>query len=159
MRKILTALLLLNFLNLAKAQDTISVMSYNILNFPLTSSTKVDSLKYIVQYKQPDIFMVTELTSLYGSNLIMSNALNVGGVNYYSAAQFIDGPDTDNNLYYNNTKFGLKTQGQISTDLRDISEYILYFKSPDLGTNPDTIFIYCYMVHLKASSGVTNENK
>ncbi len=141
------------------AQDTISVMAYNILNFPLTSSAKVDTLKYIVQYKNPDIFMVTELTSLYGSNLILNNALNVNGVNYYAAAQFIDGPDTDNNLYYNSNKFGLKFQEQISTDLRDISEYVLYYKSADLGTNPDTIFIYCYMVHLKASSGVTNENK
>ncbi|HCQ28768.1 MAG TPA: hypothetical protein DIU39_00680 [Flavobacteriales bacterium] len=159
MRKLFSALLFLGFFQFTQAQDTISIMNYNILNFPLTSSTKADTLKYIVQYKQPDILMVTELTSLYGSNLIMSNALNVDGVNYYAAANFIDGPDTDNNLYYNSNKFGLKSQEQIATDLRDISEYVLYYKSADLGVNADTIFLYCYMVHLKASSGTTNEQK
>ncbi len=159
MKRIVTFIFLIFITFNAITQDTVSVMCYNILNFPLTSSSKVDSLKYIVQYKNPDIFMVTELTSLYGSNLILNNALNVNGVNYYSAAQFIDGPDTDNNLYYNSNKFGLKFQEQIATGLRDISEYVLYYKSPDLGTNPDTIFVYCYMVHLKASSGATNETK
>ena len=135
-----------------RAQDTISVLSYNILNYPLSNSTKADTLKAIIKYTQPDIFMITELTSATGVSLILNNALNVDGITHYQAATYINGPDTDNMLFYNSTKFGLKSQYEIPTVLRNISEYVLYYKSPNLATTLDTTFVHCYMAHLKASN-------
>lgn len=134
-----------------QAQDTITVMSYNILNYPLSNSTKADTLKAIIKHTKPDIFLITELTSSTGVSLILNNALNVDGITYYQAASYMDGPDTDNMIFYNNQKFGLKSQHEIPTVLRNISEYVLYYKSPNLATTFDTTFVHCYMAHLKAS--------
>lgn len=134
------------------AQDTITVMSYNILNYPLSNSTKADTLKAIIKHTQPDIFLITELTSSTGVSLILNNALNVDGITYYQSASYINGPDTDNMIFYNSQKFGLKSRYEIPTVLRNISEYVLYYKSPNLATTFDTTFVHCYMAHLKASN-------
>lgn len=151
----LTVVVTLNFELLSfncSAQDTISVMSYNILNYPLSNSTKADTLKTIIKHSQPDIFMITELTSSTGVSLILNNALNVDGITHYSSATYVNGPDTDNMLFYNSQKFGLKSQNEIPTVLRNISEYVLYYKSPNLSSTLDTTFVHCYMAHLKASN-------
>ena len=50
----------------------------------------------------------------------------------------------------------LYSQQQIPTQLRDISEYVLYYKN-QLGILNDTNFIYIYSIHLKAGSSSTNE--
>ena len=135
-----------------QAQDTITMMSYNILNYPLSNSTKADTLKAIIKHTQPDIFLITELTSSTGVSLILNNALNVDGITYYQAGSYFNGPDTDNMIFYNSQKFGLKSQYEIPTVLRNISEYVLYYKSPNLATTLDTTFVHCYMAHLKASN-------
>lgn len=127
-------------------------MYYNILNFPETTSDRVDTLKKIIQYTRPDVLVVSELQTLFGANLILANALNTGGVSNYSKALFYDGPDTDNMIFYNNQKLGLAKQYQIVTQLRDISEYKMYYKSQDLSQTNDTTFIWFYSAHLKAGS-------
>lgn len=141
------------------SQDTLNVMFYNVLNYPQVNPTKADTLKPIVQLVKPDIFMITELTSLSGANLILSDALNVNGITHYQRANYIDGPDTDNMLYYNSNKLALKSQFEITTVLRNISEYVLYYNAQTLSPGDDTIFIYCYIAHLKASQGISNEQQ
>lgn len=141
------------------SQDTLTVMSYNILNYPDVNPTKADTLKPIIKLVKPDIFMITELTSFSGANLILNDALNVDGVTSYQRATYFNGPDTDNMLYYNSTKLALKSQFEIPTTLRNISEYVLYYKSPGLAPGDDTIFLHCYMAHLKASQGAANEQQ
>jgi hypothetical protein len=135
-----------------QAQDTITVMSYNILNYPLSNATKADTLKPIIKHTKPDIFLITELVSSAGATTILNDALNVDGITYYQKAVFQNGPDTDNMIFYNSQKFGLKSQYEIPTVLRNISEYVLYYKSPNLATTLDTTFVHCYMAHLKASN-------
>lgn len=141
------------------AQDTLTVMAYNILNYPASNASKADTLKPIIKHVQPDIFLITELTSFSGINLILNDALNVDGINYYQNATYTDGPDTDNMLFYNSNKLELYSQHEITTVLRNISEYVLFYKSPGLGPGDDTIFIHCYMAHLKASQGWSNEQQ
>ena len=141
------------------AQDTLKVTYYNLLNFPSQQQDRVDTLKKILDFIKPDIFLVNELTSFNGAMLIKNNALNFNGFNTYQSALFYDGPDTDNLLYYNNSKFGLYSQNQINTTLRDISEYILYYKDPNLGTSNDTTFINFYSLHLKAGNSSTSEER
>lgn len=141
------------------AQDTLTVMAYNILNYPASNFSKADTLKPIIKHVQPDIFLITELTSFSGINLILNDALNVDGVTHYQNATYFDGPDTDNMLFYNSNKLELYSQYEIPTSLRNISEYVLFYKSPGLGPGDDTIFIHCYMAHLKASQGWSNEQQ
>ncbi|MBK6525914.1 MAG: T9SS type A sorting domain-containing protein [Crocinitomicaceae bacterium] len=154
-----TILFLLLFTIQANAQltDTLKVMSYNLLNFPNVNPNRIDTLKGILDYVKPDILMVCELTSAAGGDDILFNALNVGGVTSYESAAFSNGPDTDNLLYYNSDKLALKEQNVITTALRDINEYVLYYKSIDIATTTDTTFFYIYVCHLKASSGFEAE--
>ena len=158
MKKILFALLLL-ITSFAKSQDTLTVLSYNILKYPISNPTKADTLKPIIQYVQPDIFMINELTSAAGATTILNDALNVDGVTFYQKATYFNGPDTDNMLFYNSDKLVLYSQFEISTTLRNISEYVLYYDAPGMTTASDTVFIYCYIAHLKASTGSANEQQ
>jgi len=142
-----------------KSQDTLTVLSYNILNYPISNPSKADTLKPIIQHVQPDIFLITELTSSAGVTTILNDALNVDGVTHYQKATYVNGPDTDNMLFYNADKLVLYSQHEIPTVLRNISEYVLYYNAPGMTATSDTVFIYCYMAHLKASTGAANEQQ
>jgi len=142
--------------NTGNTQETLKVMYYNLLNFPSTSPERADTLKKIVQHVLPDMFLVNELDNQFGATLILSNALNQNGITHYQQALFVDGPDTDNMLFYNSDKLGLISQHEIETSLRDINEYVLYYKAPDLATTMDTAYFYMYSCHLKASSSDPN---
>ena len=138
------------------AQDSLKITYYNLLNFPSSQQDRVDTLKKILDFIQPDIFVVNELTSFNGGALIKNNVLNSGSSNDFQSALYFNGPDTDNLLFYDQNKFELYSQQQIPTHLRDISEYVLYYKN-QLGILNDTSFIYIYSIHLKAGSSSTNE--
>ena len=100
-------ILLLICSTLTMAQDTLSVMYYNLLNFPNAKANREDTLRKIVQYAQPDLFLVCELQSSSAASDILNKSLNVGGITHYQMATFIDGPDTDNQLFYNANKIKL----------------------------------------------------
>jgi hypothetical protein len=157
--RVLLLIVSMVFLSKSYAQDTLTVLSYNILNYPVSNASKADTLKPIIKHLQPDIFMITELTSGFGAITILNDALNVDGVTYYQKATYFDGPDTDNMLYFNSDKLVLYSQHEIQTTLRNISEYVLYYKAPNMTALSDTVFIYCYMAHLKASTGAANEQQ
>jgi len=74
-------------------------------------------------------------------------------VSSYDMADYVPGPDTQNELYFNSDKLSLYEQNEVSTVLRDINEYVLYYNSTDIATTMDTTFFYIYVCHLKASSG------
>lgn len=132
--------------------DTLKVMSYNLLKFPSIAPERIDTLEDILAYVKPDILMVCELSNGEGANAILFDALNEGGESDYDMADFVDGPDTQNLVYFNSEKLALYDQNIIPTDLRDINEYVLYYKSDNLATT-DTVFFYIYVCHLKASTG------
>ena len=140
------------------AQDSVKITYYNLLDFPAAQQDRIDTLKKVLDFVNPDIFVVNELTSFNGAALIKNNALNTNGVNRFSSAVFYDGPDTDNMLFYDHDKFTLYSQQQIVTTLRDISEDVLYYNEADLATTNDTIFLYLYSLHLKAGSETSNVN-
>lgn len=138
------------------AQDTLSVMYYNLLRFPSAQANREDTLRKIIQYAKPDILLVCELESNTAANSILNNSLNVGGINHYQKANFIDGFDMDNMMYYNSNKVALVSQQNIPTVVRDISEYLVYSKQ-SLGTTSDTVFIHFYCMHLKAGNDPSDE--
>lgn len=156
----ITTLIIILFLGLiTQGQDTLTVMSYNVLNYPSSNLGKADTLKPIIKFVQPDIFMINELESSAGATTILTDALNVGGVTTYRRSTFYAGPNTNNMLYYNSDKLGLYSQHEIPTALRNISEYVLYYKAPGMTTSSDTVFIFCYSAHLKASQADPNPQK
>ncbi len=139
--------------------DTVSIMYYNLLDFPSSESSRADTMRKIMRYVEPDLLLVQELESLFGANLLLSSSMNTDGVSHYARANYFNGPDTDNMLYYNSNKFGLIQQFQISTSLRDISEYHLYYKEPNMNASTDTIYLWLYSCHLKAGSNEWDEDQ
>ncbi len=156
MKKIIVLLILIVSTS-SFAQDQVNIMYYNLLNYPGSTPLRHDTLRKIVQYVKPDLFLVNELQSNHGANLILANSLNQFGINYYQKAAFINGPDTDNMLFYNSTKFGLISQKKIATVLRDVNEYVLYYKDPTINAFSDTIYFYMYSLHLKAGNSDENQ--
>ncbi len=136
-------------------QNSLSIMYYNLLNYPGTTAGRADTLRKILQYAPPDLLVVNELSSEEGADLILSQSLNVFGIDYYKRAAFTDGYDTDNMLFYNSTKVSLLDQYEIETELRLINEYNLFVGSPF----SDTVFFSIYSAHLKASQGYDEENQ
>lgn len=147
------------------SQDTVKMMQYNLLNYGVntsyctTSNNNVDyknhCLSTIIKYAKPDIITVNEISSdPYYHQYLLDSALNVDGVNYYGKSGFTNyaGSDIINMLYFNTVKFTLKSQTYITTNIRDINIYKLYYNSSDLATTHDTAYITCISAHLKAGN-------
>ena len=128
----------------------VKIVSYNLLGYPGSdTATRNPYFRTVINSLNPDILVVQEITSQSGINGYLNNVMNVGR-NDYDAGTFIDGPDTDNGIYFRNDKFIFLSNTPVKTALRDISE----FKLVHILTK-DTLLIYS--VHLKASTGSANE--
>lgn len=139
------------------AQDTISLMAYNLLKYSSINQNRNRylDLRKVVQETKPDILMVCELLETSAAQFLLDSAVNAAGIGTYSRAAVFDGPDTDNMLYYNTQKVTFRSQKQIITVLRDISQYVVY-KTISPG---DTAFLYLHMAHLKAGNTSADENQ
>lgn len=154
MRKVLKIALILLQCHILYAQtDNLKVMYYNLLDYPYGDPGREVYLRTVNQYLHADVIAVTELKSSTGATTLLNQALNVYGTTYYQKAVYYTGTYSENLLYYNSEKLALYSQDVIYTNLRDINEYVLYYKSADLSTTNDTIFFYFYIAHLKANQG------
>lgn len=151
----------------ASAQDeTLSIVSYNLLNFPdgrndcgntLVVPNRADTLKKITDYLQPDIFVACEVQTQAGVDAVLTDALNANGNTNYAAANFNGNGYLHNAMFYNSDKLVLKSQHVVESVPRPIDHYILYLKDPNLDVYYDTTFIEVYMTHLKAGNNSSSE--
>ena len=66
----------------ANAQGTIKTMFYNLLEFPSAQpSNREQILMEILDNYEPDIFMVCELESEYGADLILNSIYDLKDIN------------------------------------------------------------------------------
>ena len=134
------------------AQYQHTIMNYNLLNYPGNdTTTRNPYFRTTIAATLPDILVCEEMTSQAGVNGFLNNVL-IPNYSGYMAGTFIDGPDTDNEIFYKSDAFTFVSNTPIATDLRNISE----FKMVENNTG-DTLRIYA--VHLKASSGSSNEQQ
>lgn len=126
------------------------VVTYNLLNYPgSTGSSREPSFRTVINDIDPDIVVAQEVLQSAGASSFLSNVLNYS-TSTYSLGTFVDSYDTDNAIYYKSAQFQFISNTPITTALRDISE----FKLKHIASG-DTLIIYS--VHLKASTGSTNE--
>ncbi|WP_343747591.1 T9SS type A sorting domain-containing protein [Fluviicola sp.] len=143
----------------------VRIVSYNLLNFPngrndcgsgnVNLPNRSDTLRKIMQYLKPDIFVGCEIQTEAGCDSVLNRSLNVFGTTSYQRAQWIsnsNGGDLQNMLFYNAAKLTLKEQRIVNTSPRDLSHYILYVNDNTLSQHHDTCFIEVFMCHLKAGS-------
>lgn len=142
---------------LAQQHDQVKVMAYNLLNYPDQSGVAADTTlrnpfyRTIVQAADPDIMTVEELHSSTGYQGFLNNVMNANGP-VYGAATYVFSNDTERGLFYKTSKFQFISNTPIITDLRDINEFKLVHL-----LSGDTLRVY--VVHLKASSGASNEQQ
>ncbi len=126
------------------------IVTYNLLNFPdALGMQRIDDIRTVINYIQPDILATQEILSQYAVDLILDSVLNING-DLFEAVPFHDGPDTDNSLFYRKEKIDFMGALYIPTTTRDIAEYQLHLKESQLE-------FYVYSLHLKASEGFENE--
>ena len=136
--------------NILFSQDTVSLISYNLLRF--NSSTERNlHFRNIIEKIKPDVLITQEMIGQESVNNFLNNILK--NINEkYKAADFIDDEDTDidQGLFYNSNKFSFISTSQIDGYPRPI--YIFTLKHLDTGEQ-----FVVYNLHLKASKGSENE--
>ncbi len=148
--------------------DTLKVMQYNLLNYGNytgycnTSNNNIDDkngyIRTILTAYYPDILTVCEM----GRNNtlpseFLNNVLNIDGISYWMTKA---GSNTTNSslvncVFYNSTKLTLLGHHTAQTYTRDVDVYDFSFKNDESGS----IVMTCVIVHLKAGTGSTNEEK
>ncbi|MBI1266251.1 MAG: hypothetical protein GC193_02345 [Cryomorphaceae bacterium] len=161
---IFLSLLCLPFVDLS-AQTNINVLSYNLLNFPEgLPLNRQDTLRKIVNFVQPDLFLLQELKNSLGLSLALDACSDLEG--NYTAAQWWSqqsnfGTDfpLQQSIIFNSDMFGLVEQDFILTSVRDINYFKLYLKTDDLESGADTTYLTVFVTHLKAGSGSSEQQQ
>ncbi len=129
-----------------------SLVQYNLLNISGIYDTWVDEREEYIEtaltHIAPDILVTQEIFDEEGAEFLLEK-LQLAHDDY-QMSEFLDGPDTDNMLYYRSSMFSLEGQFTIDTELRDINGYEIH--------EGDAVF-YIFSAHLKASSGSSNERQ
>jgi endonuclease/exonuclease/phosphatase family metal-dependent hydrolase len=114
---------------------------------------RADDFRRVIEWVRPDAVCMQEIHAEDAVDVLLSFAyLPVDSD--WAAAVFFNGPDTDNAFFYRTSKMSLYSQREISTSLRDISEYVVQPNALPTGER-----IRLYSAHLKASSGADNAER
>lgn len=132
------------------AGTAVRVATYNILNFPQAlGSERLDELRTVMSFIEPDIVLVQEMQSQDGVQLFLDSVMRHVDPSF-AGAPFNDGPDTDNALFYRSDRVNYLAAQYLATPNRDIAEYrVLLSESYSE--------LYLFSIHFKASEGITNE--
>ena len=161
-------IILLYIIPLANAQDTLTVMQYNLLEYGNYNSgfadcyetnnntqRKDECIRTLVDYVKPDIFTVCEFgaTQQLLTDFLRHN-LNINGADYWQSDNIINyaGSNIINHIFFDSRKIGLKRHVALRTQPRDTDVYELYLKTPNLAAG-DTIKLVCIVAHPKAGMG------
>ena len=68
---------ILCFLFILNGQDTLTVMSYNVLRFDGNTTTRAAYLKKTMDYVRPDVVMFQEIEHQSGIDLLLNNVFNI----------------------------------------------------------------------------------
>ena len=140
----------------ASQAQAVRVCSYNILNFPgSTGTSRVPYFRTVIQEIDPDVMVVQEMLSLSGVNQFLNNVMNYETPGLYAAGPFVNGYDTDNAIFYKPSVIELVSHSEISTALRNISEYVLR----PVGYTSSEAEFRVYSLHLKAGSSSSDKSK
>ncbi len=152
----------------ANAQDVLTVMQYNLLEYGNYQSgfadcyetnnntqRKDECIRTLLDYVKPDIFTVCEFGATQALlNDFVRHNLNINGANYWKTDNIINyaGSNIINHIFYDSRKMELKKHVALRTNPRDTDIYELYLKTPNLAAG-DTVKLICIVAHPKAGQG------
>ena len=165
--------LLLGFVSV-NAQDVLTVMQYNLLEYGNYQSgfadcyetnnntqRKDECIRTLLDYVKPDIFTVCEFGATQQLlNDFLRHNLNINGANYWQSDNIINyaGSNIINHIFYDSRKMGLKKHVALRTNPRDTDVYELYLKTKSLAAG-DTIRLVCIVAHPKAGMGYESNRR
>lgn len=182
---LMIAVMLLPNVVKAQADDTLRIMSYNLLNYRNSGipgcsnannnpTTKEAGLKAIVDYSLPDILVCNEISSTdpVASFRLLQNSMNQSGRTYYDFTtmnvgqrQMNNSSATGNMIFFDSSKLVLHNIDYIEFDpfnralVRVIDLFSLYYKDPNLAIHGDTTFIHVFVAHLKAGNTTSDRDE
>jgi endonuclease/exonuclease/phosphatase family metal-dependent hydrolase len=130
------------------SQERVKIATYNLLNYPNNTATKNPKFQLILNEMNPDILVVQEITSQNAVNQFLNQVLN----SEYEAGDFINGPDTDNAIFFKDSLFTF-----ISLEIISSSQGPRYISAFKLFHNITLDTLIIYSAHFKASQGTDNE--
>ena len=148
MKALLFLLVLLSIPFEVLAADTVRVCTYNVLKYSASNEDgRIPQFATILNEIRPDVLLCQEVDDATMGPRFVNDVLTWAP---FAASAFLDGNDTDVQMFYNQNTFDFISQSRIKTELRDIGEFILATR-PTNGLEPDTVVVYT--MHLKASRG------
>lgn len=156
------------------AQDTLTVMQYNLLEYGNYQSgfaecyetnnntqRKDECIRTLMDYVKPDILTVCEFgaTQALLDGFLRHN-LNINGADYWKSDNIINYAHSNiiNHIFYDSRKMELKKHVALRTNPRDTDVYELYMKTPSLQSG-DTIKLICIVAHPKAGMNYQAERR
>lgn len=139
------------------SQETLNTMFYNVFKFPNSlPQNRQLILKDILDDYKPDLFMICELVTENGADLILNTSLQNQPDKFARALFVADNTNLDDPLqtmvFYNTRKLTLVKQQKIPTVYRDINQYSFQLNT----TSNDPIHLEVFVAHLKSSTGPAN---
>jgi hypothetical protein len=134
--------------------DTIRILQYNILRFPEGNSLKAPLLRPIVNYLNPDLIGLNELTE---SSAIDSLQKYVFNDSVFGVSDWIQESELMGAVFYRRSKLKLASQFPIQTTPRFTNVYRFYSAQQNFEIYPDTVWMTNLLVHFKSSQGSDNE--
>jgi hypothetical protein len=150
------------------AQDTLSVLTYNVLHYgdhcQGSNMFLHSNLKTLVRYEKPDVLGMVKVQSIKLSTAdlrgisppgfadsILINAMNPAIANTYDycpIVNFSDDVDGDMDLlFFNKKKLGFLSVTNLCSIEEDFNLYKLYYKDHNLDLTKDTTFLYFILNH------------
>ncbi len=161
MKKIYVLILSLFIVLTVTAQDTITVVQYNLTYYGLYNdycteqnndvAQKTEYLKTIINYLKPDIFGVNEITADASyHDYLLNNVFLLNGFGTYRRSQVL-GSYLTTQVFYDAGKLVEQKVYVVSAYPRDIYIHRFYFRTAGLEQG-DTVFLNVIEAHLKAGN-------
>lgn len=170
MKRIATIVSVLIYFSSSAQFERLSLVQYNLMWYRASSapcthnqnpSNRDNELKTILNYSNPDIFIVNELGANPSNGPFLKDfVLDQNGPRYLQSSYSNNNFSSLTNLmFYDSAKVKLWGQDFIDKDLsgnslvRGIDVYKLYYKDKKLSQGADTVFFAIITGHLKAGNG------
>jgi hypothetical protein len=168
---------LLNSTRVSAQNDTLTVMTYNVLNYGDAcqglNSVMRQYLKTIVAYKQPDLLGLVKMLSVkrdpsdFSGDLpadfcdsMVQYVLNPAGTNVYGYCQYTNEARASDMcvLFYNKSKLTFVYTKVLTVNVTDFDLYKFYYNDPNLSLIKDTTFLYVVLFHTQSGDDPTVRN-
>ena len=138
---------------LSSPAHALRLVNYNVLNYPGTTGPARDPLyRVVLAPLAPDVFVAEEMTTQAGATEFLGS-LNTMEPGQWDAPPFVDGNDTDSEIYYKTAKVQFLGQWAFYPNPANHLRFVHVYRLKPAGYSSDAAEFRVYSLHLKASQG------